>query len=243
MPFFWIFPFFTETRTSSVGSVDTTAVTTAAPDSDVFRFLVTCISSFGIDATLVLALDLEDATSHLTGILPEMAVTSASDSESELEVVDSESDDVDSESEELESGLEELESESDELPSFLGASLRASFLSGAELLSESESDELSSFFGASLRASSLSDAELLSESESESDELSSFLGASLQASFLSDAELLSESESDPELELPLTEGFFLMTLDLTSGTLPSEDRVALVSRSPHDRVSGTFLQA
>jgi hypothetical protein len=65
----------------------------------------------------------------------------------------------------------------------------------------------------------LSDAELLSESES--DELSSFLGVSLQASFLSDAELLSESESDPELELPLTESFFLMTLDLTSGTLPS----------------------
>lgn len=90
-----------------------------------------------------MALDLEDATSRLTGILLEMGVISASDSESELEVVDSESDDVDSESEELEDELEELESESDELPSFFGASLRAGFLSDAESvakLSESESD-------------------------------------------------------------------------------------------------------
>lgn len=172
LPFFWIFLTFAETCTSSVGCVDTAAVTTAAPDSDVFRFFVTCISSLGIDVTPVLALDLEDATPRPTGILPEMGVISASDSDSELEVVDSESDDVDSESEELESELEELESEL-----------------------ELESDELTSFFGVPLRASFLSDAESVVES--------------------------SESESDPELELPLTEGFFLVTLDFTSGTLAS----------------------
>lgn len=56
-------------------------------------------------------------------------------------MVDTESDDVESESEELEEELEELESESDELPSFLGAFLKAGFLSVAESVVESSESE------------------------------------------------------------------------------------------------------
>jgi hypothetical protein len=176
----------------SLRDISATAVTTAAPDSDVFRFFATCVSSFGVDATPAM-LALEEVTLTLMRLL-----VSASDSDSELEDEDSESED---------SELEELDSESDEAPSFFGTALTTGFLSDGDSDAELEEldsdpgeldfepDESPAFFGRTLATGFLLDAD-------------------------SDVES-SESESESDSELSSADDFFWGILDLTLGALAS----------------------
>jgi hypothetical protein len=166
LPFLWIFLPLTEACSLSFEGITATAVTTAAPDSDVFRFFATRVSSFEINATGALR-DLAEAALSLMEILTETRVVSASDSDSELE--------------------DELDSESDELPPFFGTTLATGLLSDEDSDSEeldSESDESPPFFGTALMTGFSSDDDSdvessESESESELPLMDSFFGGAL----------------------------------------------------------------
>lgn len=205
LPFLWIFLPLTEACSLSFEGITATAVTTAAPDSDVFRFFATRVSSFEINATGTLR-DLAEVALSLMETLTETRVVSASDSDSELE--------------------DELDSESDELPPFFGTTLATGFLSDEDSDSEeldSESDESPPFFGATLATGFLSDEDSESEElDSESDESPPFFGIALMTGFSSDEDSdVESSESESESELLLMDSFFGGALDLTAGALSS----------------------